>query len=144
MRNSHAISVKISFTRRSPLIPPALLRRGDWGLFLNNIVITSNICSHIVFSLLRVGLFLQISYYAEPGSRPHRPAPDGPIPRKGGGASARATGARLQPSGGANSFVGNFLACRGATNETATEGLMCGGPLRAVRAEEGNPRPGLS
>ena len=37
-----------------------------------------------------------------------------------------------------------IVACRGATNERTTEGLMCGGPLRAVRAEEGNPRPGLS
>ena len=37
-----------------------------------------------------------------------------------------------------------IVACRGATNERMTEGLMCGGPLRAVRAEEENPRPGLS
>ena len=33
----------------------------------------------------------------------------------------------------------SIVACRGATNERATEGLMCGGPLRAARAEDGNP-----
>ena len=50
----------------------------------------------------------------------------------------------LEPMDPARLIATRIVACRGATNERTTEGLVCGGPLRAARAEEGNPRPGLS